>query len=1128
MGRRTTNRHRPTTAPIATNCEIARSCRPRPRRAYHETMASRIEQQIRRLSPEELTYLFGEQTLERGRTLARTGHVGKVEEDEGTLRSSVMGTGTTYTQHLTKIDPLTGYCSCPVHFSCKHIAAVLVSLGAGAQQSAWRTILETIAPRDDATDAENLGLLLDRGGSSFVFKPLHEVAGRPAGRKEDRRHRHTRSAHHRDRGWTPHGIGWQDIMHSSRNRLATRFYPAQLEAMRSFYQATAHVEGFQTVQAIDVETAGPSLYTELNRLAGAGVRLFFDDPSTPLVLSRLPWDIQANIRIQRSGDLAVLFVPEAPNGSRAEALPGTDPLLAVGLLPDGTDLNAFGVDGTTLPATEPSATEASGFGRGGVVESHQAKAFVLGRVNASVPAEVIRMAGAHDSFEVPAAEQLEFEASFLPALGGAVKVDSSDRTFTPHRVGPARLHLSVTREGDGLTLTWREAREMEGQEKPILTPLLAVSHVSDDVAAARHAWKRARMGVPLSFAIPTGLDLSLYGKLRTEFLPALEKAGIGVDFAADADIDVLTAAPVITTIATDNHDWLDLEVVVEVEGRQIALSDLYRALMEGKDFVTVGEVAVHLGPQFDKLRQLLKDAAALGEVKADSISVPTLRAHALELENLQASAELRAKLHELDSLGEELAEPEHFDGKLRPYQVTGYSWLTHLARAQFGGLLADDMGLGKTVQLLAMIQHLKEADQLDAPVLIVAPTSVISTWKSEAERFTPKLRVATISGTSKKRNRSISNLAERTDIIVTSYTLVRLDAREYRTVKWGGIVADEAQNIKNPSTVGYRAISELERPWTFAVTGTPVENSLDDLAALLYLTSPGLLPTHAGFAEKFRNPIERSGDKSAADLLTRLIHPFMMRRRKSEVARELPEKMESVVSIELAPQHARRYREQLERERQEVLGLLDNVSKNRISILASLTRLRRLAIDPALITTDDERAALTVDVPSAEKTDFLVDSLEQLLPAGHQVLVFSQFTTYLHRIEVELHRRGIGFAYLDGSTRDRDHQIAQFKSGDKPVFLISLKAGGVGLTLTEADYVYIMDPWWNPAAEEQAIDRAHRIGQDKPVNVYRLVSEGTIEEKVIKLQEKKRALAGIVDAGAGVPITGADLRDLFK
>ncbi|WP_049350027.1 DEAD/DEAH box helicase [Rothia mucilaginosa] len=504
--------------------------------------------------------------------------------------------------------------------------------------------------------------------------------------------------------------------------------------------------------------------------------------------------------------------------------------------------------------------------------------------------------------------------------------------------------------------------------------------------------------------------------------------------------------------------------------------------------------------------------------------------------------------------------PTGLQATLRPYQVEGFQWLSFLYEQRLGGILADDMGLGKTVQALALLAHAIEEHRAAserttergesvepfAPFLVVAPTSVIANWAAEAERFLPEAKVVTITETTAGK----TPLAERiagTHLVLTSYTLLRMDEEAYtgyartlsRTVDeftgeqsapegWGALLLDEAQFVKNTGTRAWSIARAMPARTKIAMTGTPIENNLMELWALLAIVADGLFPSARAFRDLYARPAESGEDPAhaaaTAARLRRRIRPLMLRRTKELVAAELPAKNDTRVNLPLAPGHRRIYDTHLQRERQKVLGLLEDMDKNRFTIFQSLTLLRRLALDAALI---DPEAYAGV---SSVKRDYLVQQLPDLLEKGHRVLVFSQFTGYLKSISARLAKEGIGHLYLDGSTRNRAEVIEAFTSGQEPVFLISLKAGGFGLNLTEADHVFIMDPWWNPAAEQQAVDRIHRIGQDKEVHVYRLVAEGTIEEKVMQLKESKAALFdAVVGEGefASAAVTAEDVRELF-
>ena len=650
----------------------------------------------------------------------------------------------------------------------------------------------------------------------------------------------------------------------------------------------------------------------------------------------------------------------------------------------------------------------------------------------------------------------------------------------------------------------------------------------------------------------------------------------------------------ITVSEGNSRDWFGLGIAVKVNNWTVPFAQIFEALDRGADRILLGNGTYFSlrRPEFKTLRTLIAEARELddagGELRINRHQAGLFS----ELESLAASvhttarwdAQVRSLLELVEGLedAEESTEkgtektsdkgtqnspapqkasrrviaqrpvPAGLQATLRPYQVEGFHWLSFLYEQRLGGILADDMGLGKTVQALALLAHAIEEHNTAAPgepfapFLVVAPTSVITNWAAEAARFLPEAKVVTITETTAGK----TPLAERiagAHLVLTSYTLLRMDEEAYtgyartlgRTVDestgelsapegWGALLLDEAQFVKNTGTRAWSIARAMPARTKIAMTGTPIENNLMELWALLAIVADGLFPSARAFRDLYARPAESGEDPAhaaaTAARLRRRIRPLMLRRTKELVAAELPAKNDTRVNLPLAPGHRRIYDTHLQRERQKVLGLLEDMDKNRFTIFQSLTLLRRLALDAALI---DPEAYAGV---SSVKRDYLVQQLPGLLEKGHRVLVFSQFTGYLKSISARLAEEGIGHLYLDGSTRNRAEVIEAFTSGQEPVFLISLKAGGFGLNLTEADHVFIMDPWWNPAAEQQAVDRIHRIGQDKEVHVYRLVAEGTIEEKVMQLKESKAALFdAVVGEGefASAAVTAEDVRELF-
>lgn len=637
----------------------------------------------------------------------------------------------------------------------------------------------------------------------------------------------------------------------------------------------------------------------------------------------------------------------------------------------------------------------------------------------------------------------------------------------------------------------------------------------------------------------TGIDAATYSTRMLPQIQELDDVEVTVADAADApEFRELEATPQVSvrTSATDDSDWFDLGIDVTVDGREIPFVDLFTALAREQSHLILDDGSFFSldNPAFDRLRDLLSEANALDGFSPENPQISRYQTALYdELEDLADDVaddprwtELMDGLRKLDTIAE-AAVPETVNAQMRPYQAEGFRWLAFLREHHLGGILADDLGLGKTLQTLALIdhdRHLRECGHRP-PFLVIAPTSVVANWVLEARKFTPHLTVTAVGETAKKRKGPVAEAVADADIVVTSYAVMRLDIDEFADLDWAGVIFDEAQFMKNSQAKTHRAARRLEAPFRLAITGTPMENSLTDVWSLAAITSPGLFPNAKRFRDDYVKPIESGEDPARMDRLRSRLRPFMLRRTKDLVAADLPEKQEQILGVELEPAHRRLYDTVLQRERKQVLGLLGEFEKNRFAIFRSLTLLRMLALDPGIV------AEYADSGIASSKLGVLMSHLGEVGDEGHRALVFSQFTSYLRAVAVELESNGLDYVYLDGSTTDRTKVIEAFREGSAPVFLISLKAGGFGLTLTEADYVFLLDPWWNPAAESQAVDRTHRIGQTRRVMVYRLVAENTIEEKVLALQTKKAELfTALMDEGTAFSevISAADIKGLLE
>lgn len=774
---------------------------------------------------------------------------------------------------------------------------------------------------------------------------------------------------------------------------------------------------------------------------------------------------------------------------------------------------------------------------------------------------------------VPPAELDDFLDGTLPRLRRQVSVRSFDGSVTLPEPPQPRLLVSIAvPEPSVLHLRWQW---LYGTARRALHTVDAVRDLAAEVLVRRRV--EAAVGEDYQLAEYDELAGDTAIAFIRDVLPVLE-ASDDVVVEADElpDYREISEAPTVSVSAgdSDDPDWFDLGIRVTVEEREVPFTPLFAALARGDEYLVLDDgsyLRTDL-PALEQLRTLIEEARRLqdrpGPLRLNRYAAGLWGDLADLADVVEQSDRWRESVGALAAISAEhaapveVAVPDGLTATLRPYQKQAYDWLVFLHQHGLGGILADDMGLGKTVEVLALLEHVR-ASRTDAessthqPFLVVAPASVIANWGLEATRFTPGLRTVVLPSTLGKLGLSLSELVAGVDVVITSYAIFRLDFDELSSIEWAGLIMDEAQFLKNPKTKANEYARLLRAPMKLAVTGTPLENNLLELWAMLAVVAPGLYGSPTRFREDYVRTVsdglrarqtldhdraghlvgygdeDRALDEEVARAgnatlvrLRRRIRPLLLRRTKEQVAPDLPERVEQELSVELVPKHRRAYDLLLQRERQRVLRLLDeDFEGNRFTIFRSLTLLRRAALDISL--TDPDRHP---NVPSA-KIDVLFEQLEEVVAAGHRALVFSQFTTFLAKIAERADHEGIDYAYLDGATRQRARVIEEFKTGDAPLFLISLKAGGFGLNLTEADYVFMMDPWWNPASENQAIDRTHRIGQDRTVMVFRLISAGTIEEKVMALKARKAQLFNAVlddDEGAFAGSLGPDdIRGLF-
>jgi len=554
----------------------------------------------------------------------------------------------------------------------------------------------------------------------------------------------------------------------------------------------------------------------------------------------------------------------------------------------------------------------------------------------------------------------------------------------------------------------------------------------------------------------------------------------------------------------ENNDWFDLEAVVHFGPYQVPFIDLrHHILNKVREYLLPsGEIAIIPEEWFSKYGDLMMFSDKSG-------SRLRLRKHHIGLISDFANSDLATlsmgrKLQMLSSFEEieDTEVPVHFKGKLRPYQKAGYNWFHFLRKYNFGGCLADDMGLGKTVQTLALLQKIKEENQdvkVASTSLIIMPTSLIYNWQNEAGKFAPDLKILIHTGTT--RSKDIGRFLDY-DVVLTTYGVTRVDIDLLVQLQFNYIILDESQNIKNPASKAYKAVRQLKAKHRLILSGTPVENTVNDLWTQMSFINPGLLGTQTFFLNDFVNPIEKKKDEEKSRKLQALIKPFVLRRTKKQVAGELPEKTEQLFYCRMSEEQAEYYENVKSEYRNALLEALEDGTyvKTQIQVLQGLTKLRQIANHPLLVDEGFEG--------ESGKFENVIHTLENVLAEGHKVLVFSQFVKQLDIYRRHLDKNGVTYSYLDGATKNRGEVVEEFQKNENiKLFLISLKAGGVGLNLTEADYVFMLDPWWNPAVEQQAVDRTHRIGQKKNVFIYKFITKDSVEEKILALQQRKRIVA---------------------
>lgn len=617
------------------------------------------------------------------------------------------------------------------------------------------------------------------------------------------------------------------------------------------------------------------------------------------------------------------------------------------------------------------------------------------------------------------------------------------------------------------------------------------------------------------------------------FLDQLEEAQVTVYGQKDLQsFKYAFSKPDTTFSIKSGIDWFDAKIEVEFNGEVIPLEKIKKALINKQNYVVLSDGRLGILPEkwLKKLERYFRLGQTQKGEKSQELRIAKQHFSVLDEmlgdvddKSLQQEIADRKKALKAFTQIDKVQQPSNIEATLRPYQLEGFNWLNFLRKYRFGGILADDMGLGKTLQTITMLAQMLHENHTGTH-LVVGPTSLLHNWQSEIMKFCPNLTWLVHHGSS--RTKQIDDLAE-FDVIITTYGTLVNDVEWLKTMRFSWLVLDESQAIKNLHSQRNKALRLIEADHKLALSGTPVENNTFELFAQMQVVNPAFLGTADHFRREYAKPIDQEGDQEKAAELRKIIKPFILRRTKSQVAKDLPEKTETVLYCDMGSEQRTIYEQFKEDVRNELMGQIEakGIEKSQMHVLTSLLKMRQLCLSTGIVKLDK-----TYEESYSTKLDVLKEQLHNL-PEGSKALVFSQFVKMLNEVQKMLDEDGTPYAYLDGKTKDRQAEVKRFQEDpDCKVFVISLKAGGTGLNLTAADYVYILDPWWNPAVEAQAIDRCYRIGQKKQVFAYKMICENSIEEKILKLQEKKLAVAqGVVQSDDSVfkQLTKDDLEELF-
>ncbi|KQP82934.1 hypothetical protein ASF57_12470 [Methylobacterium sp. Leaf117] len=1140
---------------------------------------------MERYNEKDILTEVGRKAFEAARQYVRDGRVVAFDQDDEVVFGQVLGTARRPYEQTIEVEGIrggvgiAGECTCSVGFNCKHVAAVLLF----GLQSANRLTRPS--------SEERLARLLTAPAQRSVASSAHDVDTVPglAAWLEDL----DRAQAMAEESY-PSSIAQRLVyvlnpipFREGVPRLGVQPISARLLKDGRFSGSNRPYEASSALSGTPAKFLRPSDLRILRAVAllrrnyGSGVSISLAGEGGAAILA----EVLATGRARWLGlDGSVLSAGPPQTGRIVWQMAG-EAALVPGLELDGR--------GIALSATPPVYVD-SEQGLIGVIEtSHPPRIAATLLAAPRVPGAAVKAFNAALTKRAPKLAALAVPEPKRERLAGVTPkpvlslfaADLPPESASPYGYGtpPAPERVGLGR----LSFRYGSVTIPLGEAKPVVTRLTGgrLIELHRDAEAERRAIasllandfvplpeRRAR--VPTAHVhdfVPEGDELA-WLDAQFHILPQLRADGWEIEVSEDFPGRLLRVGDSFEAEVHEGSgiDWLELHLGVIVDGERI---DLIGPI-----------VAMIAAPGFDL--EMLESAAEDDEASYLPLSdgrvlafpaarLKTIVAAIRDLAHGNGAEEGRLRLSRADAAGlaafeaampdtiwrggERVREmgrrlgatggippavlPPSFRATLRPYQHEGVSWLAFLRDVGFGGVLADDMGLGKTVQALALLAIDKAQGRLDGPALAVAPTSLMANWRREAERFAPDLRVLTLHGHDRAdRFGAIPD----SDLVLTTYPLIARDHAMLAARTWPLLLLDEAQTIKNPDAATTKLLLGIEAQHRICLTGTPLENNLDELWSLFAFACPGLLGDRKSFAKVWRGPIEKQGDRERSRLLARRVKPFLLRRTKAEVARELPPKTEIVERIDLQGSQRDVYEGiRLSMHARVSAAIAERgFARSRIIILDALLKLRQACCDPRLLkqSTDSEdkahppsrtmarKPAIRLTDAGSAKLDRLEEMLVELLAEGRRILVFSQFTSMLRLIQERLTRRAIAYALLTGATRDREAAIRQFEDGDASVFLVSLKAGGTGLNLIAADTVILYDPWWNPAVEDQAVDRAYRIGQTKPVFVHKLVATGTIEEKMEILKERKSALAQSLFDPDGTPtlaMTQADLESLL-